>query len=777
MLHRRYLAIALCSAAVILLQIAVTRILSVVVWYHWAFFSISLAMLGVGAPGVWFALRRPKSQRTLSGLLLASALLLPASSVAIVKGSHLFGISTILFCLFCLLPPMLCLGGAVCFLLLEAEGPAIGRMYAFDLLGAFAGALLVIPLLWTIPTPMLAGSLALLPLVAYLLVGGSRWVALATLTALGTLLVWREPFTLRHGKSYAETAGRTRPILERWTPTARITVFDNIFFLNARLAFGWGMGARLPTQLPPRQYWIEQDGSAGTPITSFDGDTSKLGYLLHDVTSVGYQLRPPATAAIVGAGGGRDVLTALTSNARKVTAIELNAATIDVLRTRFGEFTGNLYDHPRVQTIVGEGRSELTRTRDKFDSIQISLIDSWAATTAGAYSLSENNLYTVEAYRQYFSRLTDHGLVSTSRWMVGGMGLEVPRLLFVVKAALKAEGITDPLRHIVLMQGSSVGNVLMLRSPLTDAEVERLKSIARERGFTLHLPDSGLEPSQRWVRAVIDQGPHFYAPQGLHMQPTTDDRPFFFQVISPLREIRPDVATAFGSNTEGVVALQKLMIVMAGVTLLLFFAPFSLGRWLRPAPGFWRGSLFFTGIGFAFMFVEVAWLQRFILYLDHPSLATTVALGSMLLGAGLGSMTSAWVGVARVQRWGFFIPLIVLVTNALLSPVFQLTLGFAWSLRLMVSVLLIVPTGIALGLCFPLGMQRFGERNKAWFWALNGAAGVFASVLSLALSMELGFPLVATIGAVLYAGVWLLLRGSSAAESAAVSTEETALAA
>ena len=276
---------------------------------------------------------------------------------------------------------------------------------------------------------------------------------------------------------------------------------------------------------------------------------------------------------------------------------------------------------------------------------------------------------------------------------------------------------------------------------------------------------------------MIDQGPRVYAPQGLRMQPTTDDRPFFFQVISPLRAIRPDVAASYGANAEGVVALQKLMVVMAGVTLLLFFAPFLLGRWLRPAPGFWRGSLFFAGIGFAFMFVEVAWLQRFILYLGHPSLATTVALGSMLLGAGLGSMTSARVGVARVQRWGFFIPLIVLATNALLSPVFQLTLGFTWSLRLMLSVLLIVPTGIALGFCFPLGMQRFGERNKAWFWALNGAAGVFASVLSLALSMELGFPLVATIGAILYVGVWLLLRGSSAAESSALSTEDTALAA
>jgi hypothetical protein len=766
-LHRRHAAIALCSAAMILLQITVTRILSVVLWYHWAFFSISLALLGVGAPGVYFALQRPRSQRTLSGLLLGAAVLLPAATVAIVTANHWFGAAKILFCLACLLPPMLCLGAAVCFLLMQAEGPAIGRMYAFDLLGAFAGALVVIPLLWAVPTPMLMGSLALLPLGAYLLLSGSRWTASILMAALLSLLVWRVPFQLRHGKSAADVGGGPRPIVERWTPTARITVFDTIFFTDPRIAFGWGTSFDKLVQPHPPQYWMEQDGSAGTPITQFDGDSRKLAYLLDDVTSVGYQLRRPATAAIIGAGGGRDVLTALTLDVREITAIELNLGIVDLLRNRFGEFSGHLYDHPRVKTVVGEGRSELTRSRQQFDSIQISLIDSWAATSAGAYALSENNLYTVEAYRQYFSRLSGHGLVSTSRWMAGGNGLEVPRLLFVVKAALQAEGIADPLRHIAVVQGGAVGNVLMLRSPLTDAELERLRGIARERGFKLHLPESTLPEAERWADQALKLGPSFYAPQGLRMRPATDDRPFFFQMFSPLRPIRADVAATYGFNAEGVLALQRLMLVMAGVTLLVFFAPFMLGRWLSPGPGFWRGSAYFTGIGCAFMFVEVAWLGRFILYLDHPSLATTVALASMLLGAGIGSMLSMRVGLLRLQRWGFAIPAIVLMINAALGPLFQHTLGFSWTQRLFVSVFLIVPAGIAMGCCFPIGMLRFGERHKAWFWALNGAAGVFSSVFSLALSMEFGFSRVATLGAAIYVPVWLLLRGTSAADARA----------
>jgi hypothetical protein len=245
------------------------------------------------------------------------------------------------------------------------------------------------------------------------------------------------------------------------------------------------------------------------------------------------------------------------------------------------------------------------------------------------------------------------------------------------------------------------------------------------------------------------------------MTSATDDWSFFFQTVSSFRSIGPDVGVTYGFNAEGVVALQRLMLVMAVVTVLVFFAPFLLWRWLRPGPGFWRGSAYFTAIGCAFMFVEVAWLQRFILYLDHPSLATTVALGSMLLGAGIGSMVSTRVGLSGLQRWGFVIPLVVLSTNAALGPVVHATLGWPWALRLVMSTLLIVPTGVVLGGCFPLGMLRFGESHKAWFWALNGAAGVFASVSSLALCMELGFRLVTTLGGCIYVAVWLLVRGTA----------------
>ncbi len=741
---RRAAAIALVSAAVILLQITVTRLLSVLLWYHWAFFAISLAMLGLGAPGVWlsFVARR---EPWLRPALLGAALSVPAGVFAMLNTAHLFAEHAIVACLLCLLPASLCLGAAVCVLLLEAEGQAISRMYAFDLLGGCAGALAVIPLLWTIPTPALAAGLGLFPLAAYVLLDGKKSVAAAVAAAIVALVVAREPLRVKHSKSYAENTATTTPFYERWTPTARITVFDNIFWTNPGEVFGWGLARRPPQEQPPEQWWVEQDGSAGTPITHFTGDLSPLEYLKWDVTGLGYEVRAPKRVAIIGTGGGRDVLTARLGGATSIDAIELNAALVDAMRGPFASFNGGVYDLPGVHAIVGEGRSVLARSTGGYDLVQISLIDSWAATAAGAYSLSENALYTMESYRLYFSKLAPNGIVSTSRWMLGGFGMELPRLALLVHAALKAEGIADPLAHMAIFQGGSVGTVLMSRTPFSDAERQRLAELAAERGFIAHgLPS----PADERYR-------------GLDLSPPTDDAPFFFQVLSPFAAVDGDAFKKNGVNGEGTLALRRLIAVLGAVTLALFFAPFLFRR--RTGAGgaaFWAGSVYFVGIGLAFMLIELSWLQRLILYLGHPSRATTVGLAAMLAGAGLGSMASGRVNLDRAVRFGWAAPLVLLAVSSALRPIFAATEGAELWARAAIAAALLVPPAFAMGFFFPLGMVRFGALGRPWFWALNGAASVLAGALSLALAMELGLIRVAQLGCAIYVCAWVLLKAS-----------------
>jgi spermidine synthase len=760
----RHVAIALISAAVLILQVAVTRILSVIIWYHWAFFAISIAMLGVGAPGVWFALK-PPAPGTVTRLLRFAAISLPLTVIAMIKGTMLFVDTGIVFCLLVLLPPVLSLGGAVCLLLLEAKGPAVAKIYAWDLLGACAGAVAVIPLMSTVKTPELIAVLSTLPLAASLLLEPN---SLPRITPIGlgllALLWWKEPFRVRASKNYLEI-GATTPLHERWSPTARITVFAQPFGQQPTNPFGWGFGRIPPRDPAPPQYWLEQDGAAGTPITNLVGSPTKLTHLLYDVTSAGYQVRPPKQAAIIGGGGGRDILTALAAGTKAVDVVELNAATVGLLRGRLKEFSGGVYDLPGVRTFIGEGRSTVTRSDHLYDLLQISLIDSWAASAAGAYTLSEANLYTVEAYRTYLARLTPEGLVSTSRWMAGDLQLEVPRLLFVVEEALKQEGVPEPREHIVLVQGGAVGTVLLSKRPFTSAEKDRLRQLAALRGFDVHLPFSTLPPGHSQYATAFDVGRQKLAPAGFDLSPATDDKPFFFQMVSPFAQVDPAVARKYGMNTEGVVILRRLMLVTAAITLLLFFAPFALGKKVPKGPGFWRGSLFFTCIGLAFMLVEVSWVQRFILYLGHPSHALTVALASLLLGAGAGSMTASRIGVAGGQRFGMLVPVGLVAVNAVLAPLFSATLGWVLPLRIAVAALLLVPSGFLMGFSFPLGMLRFGDERKAWFWALNGAAGVLASVATLALFMVLGFTKVAYVGAGVYVLAWVLLLGQASPAS------------
>lgn len=685
-----------------------------------------------------------------------AALLMPLGVIAIIRGARYFGEHAILLCLVSLLPGVLALGTAVCWLLMDASGPAVGRRYAFDLLGACVGALLVVPAMTLVPTPALCAATGLLPLVAFWCLRPKAWLtALVPALALLALLVDGRLLSLRFTKSYEEVAVMT-PVYERWTPTARIAVFDQ-FMPSGPLGFRWGVGKLRQEGFDyPEQYWLEQDGSAGTPITAFDGDYDKLFYLLDDVTSVGYQLRDPRRVAIVGAGGGRDILTAKLAGAAEVDAIELNAGIVSAVRDQFAAFSGGVYQLEGVNAIVGEGRSVLTRSAGGYDVIQISMIDSWAATAAGAYALSENNLYTREAYQLYFDKLSDRGIVATSRWMPNtGFGFEVFRLVALVGQALRDSGVVDPVPHVAFIGAGAVGTVLMSKSPFTNEDIIRLNAVCQQRGFRRHFfgkPNDVLTALLRGEVTTLGES-------SISVAAPSDDKPFFFQPYSPFDQLDDATAASLGINGAAVATLRTLMIVMTLLTMVLFFAPFMLSRWMDRGAGFWRGSGFFACIGLSFMFVEITWLQRFVLYLGHPSLATTAALGCMLLGAGLGAMTSTRIGLGRWQRVGWTAALIIAVLTGVLDGIFEATLGWPFWMRVVVSLFVITPPAFAMGFFFPLGMVRFGDARKAWYWAINGAAGVLASVVSLAVSMELGFFKVGLLGAGFYLCAWALLRG------------------
>jgi len=764
----RLLPIALVACALLLYEVAITRILSVVLWYHFAFLSVSLAMLGVGAPGVWFAIRAP-GRRALEGSMLAASVSLPLSVVAIlrlrpaVEGLALGENAWVVVVVAALLVPMLALGSAICILLIEAHGRQIGATYGADLLGAMLGAVLTPPLLNVVPTPQLVASLALLPLAALSCIRGrlSRGALLVALALIAVLVV-REPFEVIYNKSYSERL--KRPVLARWTPTARITLFDHpIWARNPDLPWLWGMGERFtPRRL--KQMWIDQDGSAGMPIEQFAGDVSVPNHLLFDVTSIGYQWRTPDRVCVIGAGGGRDVLTALVAGATTVDAVELNPTTVDIVSRVTKPFSGDVYHHPGVRAVIGEGRSFLTRTPGPYDLVQISLVDSWAATSAGAYALSENYLYTVEALQLYWERLSERGVVSISRWTGGQQQLEGARLAYLAREALARRGVVQPEQHLAFVESGWVGTLLVSRQALTPADLARIDSICVARGFRRRWPMAPGGTGSA-VTTVLSEGIDRFTRIGLDFTPPTDDRPFFFQTVSLIRR-QPD-PSLLGVNERSVTLLRGVVIGLALLATTLFFLPFLVGRRVRKQADLARGSAYFAAIGLGFMCVEMPWIQRSILLLGHPTYATSVVLGVLLLGAGLGSFTAGRLEPRAVFRWRFILPVVIAGAYVLSMFLFRATLGMPYGWRLATVVALLFPSGWVMGFAFPFGMMRFGDGNKPWYWAINGAFGVLAGALSLALAMILGFGGVVALGLTAYVVAVILAGGQPASRTAA----------
>jgi hypothetical protein len=736
-----YLAIAIVACAVLLFEILITRILSVALSYHFAFLAISLAMLGLAAPGVWLSVRR-RSRSALYTSLYVSAVALPLSVLAIAQlgAAHL---RDLWFWVVIVLLPFIALGTSICLLLLDARGPRVARMYAADLCGAAIGAMLAVPLLSGLPTPSVVAALGLLPLAAATLAGSPRRLgALVYGAVLLASVVWGEPYRLRYSRFYFEDRP---PLYEKWTPTARITVFDR---MNTSF-IGWGMGSHYDGPARSDHLWLDQDGSAGTPILSHHQGEAYPRPLAYDVVSAAYPIVEPRRACIIGGGGGRDILKALQGGATDVEVAEINPWTVHAVSTEFKAQSGDPYHLPGVHAFVGEGRNHFSRSTVPCDLLEISQIDTFAASAAGAYALSENSLYTVEAIRMFWSHLTDRGVLSVSRWVSGPAWPEAVRLVLLEEEALRREGIVEPRDHLLVLTAGGTANAMLFRQPLGQNRLAKARALAADRGYELIWPVPDALARRTEVGSALAFGPADMIRRGYDVSPPTDNRPFFFQTLdilsasSRIGEVR--------SEREGsVTLLRRLVLILAGLVALLLLLPLVARGSLPRGPSAGRRTLFFSSLGLAFMFIEIPLLQRLALYLGHPSYATTIVLGSLLIGAGIGAALADLVPGGRRRLVVSCVPVVVAASVLLLMWTAATTNGQPFAVRAALAAAMLGIAGLAMGLPFPIGMSKFDDRDRSWSWAVNGATGVLGSVLALVIGLLAGFGVVLGVGVVCY---------------------------
>jgi hypothetical protein len=799
---RRHLAgVALVSATLLMTELALTRIFSVVMYYHFAFLAISIALFGVSASGVFaYVMRHRLDRRDIDGLLMARTLAYAACTIValfvLVRMRVGLNYSPAnlwrMLAIYAVAAMPFFTGGLVVTLAISRLSADVNAVYSADLIGAAAGCLLVIPLLDRLGAPGVVLTAAILSSAAAVLFAPAasrrRSAAIAAALVLGPLA---GQWSGLAGFDVVGTKGHygDRVLFSKWNSFSRIGVYQ-------REHGDWSLSPAYHGPLPDTRF-MDIDSAASTPILHLAPDLSNAQYLRYELTALAYQLvgagsselgaRRPApagfTALVIGPGGGRDIASALVFGASHVDGVEINPIIAnDVMRDRFREFSGGIYTNPRVRIAVDDGRSYVRRTPDRYDVIQASLVDTWAATAAGAYTLTENSLYTVDAFGDYLDHLTDGGVLTITRWVADGL-----RLVSLAQEACARRGC-DAASRLAIVRQDRVATFLLKKTPFTADEIARLRSVADRLGFdVLYTPDTRTAPRSGFTAAEHGSDPpqftrpaadvivdgastgdyarlvtapdreQFYAAYRSDIRPTTDDRPFFFHTT----KIKDQFDVAFGQKMlfgNGLSALMTLLGISATLVLLFVILPLVLAGRGEARPQGWLAWLaYFGALGAGFMLIEVSVLQRFVLLLGHPVYSLTVTLFSLLLGTGLGAAWSRRLQTASLRRSGAIgivtVAAIALLFIVVATPIVSWAIPFSRAARMMVAAAMLIPIGIALGIPMPTGLRILSARAPQmlpWAWGMNGALSVLGATLAIFIAMNWGFSVTLLTAAVSY---------------------------
>lgn len=761
-----YLVLFLITATTLILELSMTRLFSVVMYYHFAFLAISLALFGLGASGLYLYLSKrafsPKeTPRILSALSLLFSItivisLLVALSQAIsIEYSTSNILKLVLIYVFSLIP-FFCSGLIVSLILFQGARD-ISRLYFWDLAGAALGALVTVPILngfGAINAQLIA---ALLSSVAAIVAGvrATRKQALMSylVAALMLLLVVTNVISPVLKVRYTKGTEKREVEFQKW---------NSFSFITVQGIEGQPTAKVMDIDADARTY-IVQDPFALYGNQVIQNELAKT--LVSHVPNI---LLDSGEVLIIGPGGGIDVIFALAWGAKSVDAVEINPIIVDdVMLEKYRIYTGNLYARPDVAVHKSEGRSFVARSQKLYDMIQLTLVDTWAATSAGAFSLSENNLYTVEAFSDYIKHLKPEGVVAVTRWL-SARPKEGMRLMAIAMESARQLGIPNPHQHIMIVGSSQVPateqemmTLIFKKSPFTAQEIARIdERMVLMKGRTVFSPE--MRVNNVFTQLAYAPNPEkFYAGYEFNITPSTDDQPFFFNSLKSADlskmmtldlESRKNNIGLFNLYIAGAISIVLVLAFLIGPLVLSKGGRALLGDWtvLRPLA-------YFVFIGLGFILIEIALMQKLILFLGHPVYALAVVLTVILISAGAGSFLTRNQDHQSSRRYGWYLypSIVVAVVVVTFALPFIINATFALQLhwRILIAAAVVAPIGILLGQPFPLELKYVEHHRRPiipWVWSLNGAASVLGSVAAVAMAMAYGFTVVLLIGAGCY---------------------------
>jgi hypothetical protein len=770
--------IALASFAALLLELALTRLFSVVLFYHFAFLAISIALLGLGAGGVfahlWKQRLETRSTRNLAaGCSLLNAVVIVTVLVIVLHVPVSLDLTTANFFRLSLI--YLCssvpffLTGLQFSVIFAREPSRISRLYGADLIGGAIACLVVVPLLNWIGAPNAILVAALVSAVASVVWTPSLswrnravWIsaALAVLIIANSSthlidVVWEKGIR-RKNVEFARWNAISRVEVDRNDDGSRVIVIDadaNTYIMNADPA-----------------HWVGSEWQQN---------------LMGAAPGVVNTLRPHGDYAIIGPGGGVDVVRAIANGSPSVTGIEINPIiATTIMRDRYADFAYHLYQRPDVHMHISDGRSFIRDATNNFDVVQMTLVDTWASTAAGAFALSENSLYTTEAFREYFEHLKPDGIIAVTRWEFE-QPREALRVVSVAMQALHELGEADASRHFLVVSEGELNEdgipvtVLAKKSAFTpDEEAAVQRHLGTYPELTLLYSPSHTTPNA-FTELIKSNAPISFSRQyAYNVAPVTDNAPFFFFTLKPSqiwRSMRGTDAMDWKVNLGVAVLFMLLLISVLAVFAFLIVPLIFQSQTLQTrtvqneAAGRPAGALlYFVAIGLGYILVEVTFIQRFVLFLGHPTYALTVVVFLMLLSSGAGSIGSKYCIVRPTRLW---LPLAIIISAiavyvAILPSLLSHGIGLPFAVKIMISALMLVPLGFVMGMPFPAGLSALaahrgpsGDSNSIeWAWAMNAASSVLGSVLAIIIAIQFGLNATLTCGALAYL-LAFLLRG------------------
>jgi spermidine synthase len=792
-MRRLFPATLLVSAGAIGYELLLMRTLSIVQWHHFAYMVISLALLGYGASGTFIALFRRRLESRFGVAFASSALLfsitmlvcfalgqrVPFNALEIVWDPRQFLHLSLIYLVF-FVPFFF---AACCIGLAFTCRPAdISRVYFFDLFGAGLGAIFVISamfeftpqnaLLCLLTLPLIASALMALPSAARrpLVAAQLAWLALIFSGIPQNQLGLR--ISEYKGLSQALQVIDSRVLDVSSSPLGLLTVVE-----SPTVPIRHAPGLSFNTQhIPPEQLAVFTDGDGLSPITRFDGNLDSLAYLADTTAALPYALLDKPDVLVLGAGGGSDVLLGLYHDANSIDAVELNPQMTELVAKTHAEFAGFVYDDPRVRLHTKEARGFVAQSNAQYDLIHIGLLDSVGASGAGVQALNESYIYTVEAIREYLEHTAPGGVLTVTRW------LKLPprdslKLIATAIDALRSMGVSEPGEQLAVIRSWNTSTLMIKNGTLTADETDAIREFARSRSFdTAWVPGMEASDANRFNR--LDQAYLYDGTMALlgeladdfierykfYIAPANDNRPYYFHFFkwATLPEVIALRKTGGAALIEwGYLILVATLLQAALAGLVLILLPlWRVGRnW--PAGTVPRMGSYFLLLGFAFLFVEMAFIQKFILFLSHPLYAVAVVLSAFLVFAGIGSAWSEYLASkleasgrsAIVMVAGAF-ALLALIYVFLLPFVFQRYIGYSDLVKIALSIVLIAPLAIGMGMPFPLGLKHVAETSPAfipWAWGINGFASVMSAVLATLLAIEFGFTFVILCALLLYA--------------------------